>query len=64
MSGKSQVCSCLRVFGTDTFANRFYERLGHDLFKTQKAVEHHNVNSTVQYLSVDQHEINQAILTS
>jgi integrase len=47
-----------------TFANRLYERLGHDLFKTQKALGHQNVNSTVHYLSVDQHEINQAILAS
>jgi site-specific recombinase XerD len=47
-----------------TFANRLYERLGHDLFKTQKALRHQNVNSTVRYLHVDQHEINQAILVS
>jgi site-specific recombinase XerD len=47
-----------------TFANRLYQRLGHDLFKTQKALGHQNVNSTVRYLSVDQHAINQAILAS
>jgi site-specific recombinase XerD len=47
-----------------TFANRLYERLGHDLFKTQKALGHHNVNSTVQYLHVDQEEINAAIRAS
>ena len=47
-----------------TFANRLYERLGHDLFKTQKALGHQNVNSTVQYLHVDQEEINAAILAS
>jgi len=47
-----------------TFANRLYERLGHDLFKTQKALGHQNVNSTVQYLQVDQNEINAAILAS
>ena len=36
-----------------TFANRLYERLGHQ-----------NVNSTVQYLHVDQEEINAAIRAS
>ncbi len=47
-----------------TFANRLYERLGRDLFKTQKALGHQNVNSTVQYLHVDQDEINAAIRAS
>jgi site-specific recombinase XerD len=47
-----------------TFANRLYERLGHDLFKTQKALGHQNVNSTVQYLHIAQAEINAAILAS
>ena len=47
-----------------TFADRLYGRLGHDLFKTQEAPGHHNVNSTVQYLHIDQHEIDQAIRAS
>jgi integrase len=37
---------CLRK----TFANRAYEKLGHDLVKTQRVMGHKNVNSTVSYL--------------
>lgn len=47
-----------------TFANRIYDRLDHDLVKTQKALGHKNINSTVQYLSFREEEIDQAILTS
>ena len=45
-----------------TFANRVYERLGRDLLKTQKALGHKNINSTVSYLSFRQEEIDEAIL--
>jgi site-specific recombinase XerD len=34
-----------------TFANRVYERLGRDLPKTEQALGHVNINSTVAYLS-------------
>jgi len=46
-----------------TFADRVYEKLGHDLFKTQKALGHRNINSTVQYLSFKEEEIDAAILS-
>ena len=45
-----------------TFANRMYERLDHDLLKTQRALGHKNINSTVSYLSFRQEEIDEAIL--
>ena len=45
-----------------TFANRMYERLGHDLVKTQRALGHRNMNSTVHYLSFREEEIDAAIL--
>jgi integrase len=47
-----------------TFANRCYERLGHDLVKTQRAMGHANINSTVQYLSFREEEIDAAILAA
>ena len=46
-----------------TFADRVYEKLNHDLFKTQKALGHRNINSTIQYLSFKQEEIDAAILS-
>lgn len=45
-----------------TFANQVYQKLGRDLAKTQKALCHKNIASTVCYLSVDDAEIEQAIL--
>lgn len=45
-----------------TFANRVYDRLGGDLIKTQKALGHRNINSTVSYLSFREAEIDEAIL--
>lgn len=45
-----------------TFANRVYERLDKDLIKTQRALGHKNINSTVSYLSFRQEEIDEAIL--
>lgn len=45
-----------------TFADRVYENLGRDIFRTQKALGHRNINSTVQYLSFKEADINAAIL--
>jgi integrase len=47
-----------------TFANRVYQQLNHDLVKTQRAMGHKNINSTVAYLSFVEDEIDQAILAS
>lgn len=47
-----------------TFANRVYEKLGHDLARTQRALGHLNVNSTVQYLSFREEDIDAAILAA
>jgi integrase len=45
-----------------TFANRVYEKLGHDLVKTQRALGHKNINSTVSYLSFAEADIDAAVL--
>jgi site-specific recombinase XerD len=45
-----------------TFANRVYNALGHDLIKTQWALGHRNVNSTVFYLSFREEDIDAAVL--
>lgn len=45
-----------------TFADRIYDKLDRDLVKTQKALGHRNINSTVQYLSFREEEIDEAIL--
>jgi integrase len=47
-----------------TFANRIYHQLNHDLVKTQRAMGHQNINSTVAYLGFVEDEIDQAILAS
>ena len=47
-----------------TFANRVYERLGHDLVRTQRALGHLNINSTVQYLSFREEDIDAAVLAA
>lgn len=47
-----------------TFAKRVYEKLDHDLIKTQKALGHASVNSTVSYLSFNDEDIDDAILKS
>jgi integrase len=47
-----------------TFAKWVYEKLGHDLVKTQQALGHRNINSTVSYLTFAQEEIDAAILAS
>jgi integrase len=46
-----------------TFAHRIYERLGGDLVKTQRALGHKSIFSTVQYLSFKEEEIDKAILS-
>lgn len=45
-----------------TFADRVYEALGRDIFRTQKALGHKNINSTVQYLSFREADIDAAVL--
>lgn len=45
-----------------TFATNIYDRLDHDLVRTQRALGHRNVNSTVQYLSFREEDIDEAIL--
>jgi integrase len=47
-----------------TFANRMYEKLNHDLVKTQRALGHKNINSTVSYLSFREEKIDAAILAA
>lgn len=46
-----------------TFANRAYELLGHDLPRTQRALGHVNINSTIKYLSFKEEDIDAAILS-
>lgn len=46
-----------------TFADRIYDKLDRDMVKTQKALGHRNINSTVQYLSFREEEIDEAILS-
>ena len=45
-----------------TFADRIYAALDSDLIKTQRALGHKNINSTVSYLSFREEEIDQAVL--
>jgi integrase len=45
-----------------TFAKRVYLKTDRNLLKTQAALGHRNINSTVQYLAVDQDEVDDAIL--
>jgi integrase len=47
-----------------TFANRMYDKLNRDLVKVQRAMGHANINSTVQYLSFREEEIDAAILAA
>lgn len=47
-----------------TFAHGLYEALSYDLVKTQRALAHKNINSTVSYLSFGTDaEVNEAILS-
>lgn len=43
------------------FANKVHKALGENIFKTQKALGHSNINSTIHYLSYQQAEIDSAI---
>jgi site-specific recombinase XerD len=45
-----------------TFANKVYTALKGDLVKTQRALGHKNINSTVSYLSFREEDIDAAIL--
>ncbi len=45
-----------------TFAARVHERLGRDLLKTQRALGHRSLASTVSYLSFDEEDITRAIM--
>lgn len=44
------------------FAHRVHEALGRDILKTQKAMAHKSLSSTASYLSVNEEEVNGAIL--
>ena len=44
-----------------TFADNIYRALDHDIFRLQKAMGHKNINSTVQYLSFKEADIEKAI---
>jgi site-specific recombinase XerD len=45
-----------------SFANAVYTVLGHDLVKTQRALGHKNINSTVSYFSFAESDIDNAVL--
>lgn len=47
-----------------SFAARVYEVLGHDLVKTQKAMGHRNINSTVSYIGFLDSDVDNAILAA
>lgn len=47
-----------------SFANRVYERLGFDLIRTQAALGHRNIGSTVAYLSFREADIDAAVLAA
>jgi integrase len=47
-----------------TFANRVYELLKYDMLKTQHAMGHANIQSTIAYLSFREEEITAAILAA
>lgn len=46
-----------------TFANKMYDKLGKNIFKTAKALGHKNPMSTISYLSFRTEEIDNAVLT-
>lgn len=47
-----------------TFADRVYNALGHSLIKTQRALGHRSMASTVLYLSFREEDIDEAILST
>ena len=44
-----------------TFASSMYEALGKDIFGTQQALGHANINTTMKYLSIRQDDIDAAV---
>jgi integrase len=47
-----------------TFATRVHAAYGGDLRKTQRALGHHNINSTLHYLALDEAEVDAGILAA
>lgn len=47
-----------------TFANRMYELLKYDMRRTQHAMGHANIQSTIAYLSFREEDIDDAILAA
>jgi len=47
-----------------TFAHKVHEALGRDIFRTQKALGHRQVETTIKYLSFDESDIDAAILAA
>ena len=45
-----------------TFAQNIYQRVGGDLVKTQKALGHKNINSTISYLTCQDDDVFQVII--
>jgi site-specific recombinase XerD len=45
-----------------SYAGKVYEHFGHDLVKTQRALGHKNINSTVSYLSFKEDELDEAVM--
>ncbi len=46
-----------------TFANKVFEKLNRDLYKTMRALGHDRSENTVRYLEIDQPEIDAAIIS-
>lgn len=59
LTGKLGTHACRK-----TFADQVYNKLGHDLVKTQKALGHKWVSTTAQYISFREEEVDEAILAS
>ncbi len=61
-----QHCGLTGKLGTHamrkTFAKRVYKKTGNDLLKTQKALGHTKVETTMSYLSFSEEELEEAIL--
>jgi site-specific recombinase XerD len=50
-------------FSRKSFAIRMHEKLHFDLIKTQAAMGHKNISSTISYLNFNEPEISQAVLS-
>jgi site-specific recombinase XerD len=46
-----------------TFAQNIYQKVGRDLVKTQRALGHKCINSTISYLSCQEEDVFQAIMS-